>query len=306
MLIEPMNKIDHSALDARTLITFLTVLEESSVSRAAERLGVTQSAVSHALDKLREILNDPLFVRIGRGIEPTARAYELRKPIESILEDMRSLTEKRHFDPLSETMAFTVAANDFPIQLIFPPLLKELDSEGVDLQVRFIPSGIPTASLLRASRYQLLITPTPPKDPQLVKASLVESKMAIFYDSNFSKPPTTWKQYLGCKRVAVGFSDTESSIMALKEVDLSSLKPPVVSVPNFGVLADMISGTDRITTQLDVMKRGLLRSLDVAPLPVSTKPVDLFLIWHRREDDDPAHRWFRERILESMKSILKD
>ncbi len=174
-----MNKIDYSALDGRMLKTFLTVLEESSVSRAAERLGVTQSAVSHALDKLRELFDDPLFVRIGRGIEPSPRAHELREPIESVLEGMRSLTEQRHFDPLSEKMAFTVAANDFPIQLIFPSLLKELDSEGVDLQVRFIPSGIPTASLLRASRYQLLITPTPPKDPQLVKASLLKSKMAI-------------------------------------------------------------------------------------------------------------------------------
>ncbi len=301
-----MNRIDYTALDAKTLRTFLTVLEESSVSRAAERLGVTQSAVSHAIDKLREILNDPLFVRMGRGIEPTARAHELRKPIESILDNMRSLTEKRHFDPLAETMAFTVAANDFPIQLIFPPLLKALDSEGVDIQVRFISSGIPTASLLRASRYQLLITPTPPKDPQLMKASLLQSKMAIFYDAQVRKPPTTWKRYLDCKRVEVGFSDTESAIMALKEVDLSRLKPPVISVPNFGVLADMISGTERITTQLDIMKRGLLGQLEVAPLPISTKPVDLFLIWHRREDDDPAHRWFRERILDSMKSILVD
>ena len=68
-----MNRIDHLDLDGKSLTTFLTVLEEMSVSRAAERLGVTQSAVSHALDKLRTILDDPLFVRVGRGIEPTAR-----------------------------------------------------------------------------------------------------------------------------------------------------------------------------------------------------------------------------------------
>ena len=73
-----MNKIDYLGLDGNTLRTFLTVLEEMSVSRAAERLGVTQSAVSHTLDKLRVIFGDPLFVRVGRGIESTARARALR------------------------------------------------------------------------------------------------------------------------------------------------------------------------------------------------------------------------------------
>ena len=77
-----MSKIDYLGLDGRTLRVFLTVLEEKSVSRAAERLGVSQSAVSHTLDKLRTIFGDPLFIRIGRGIESTARARALREPIE--------------------------------------------------------------------------------------------------------------------------------------------------------------------------------------------------------------------------------
>ena len=69
-----MRKIDHLALDGHALKTFLTVLDETSVSRAANNLGVTQSAVSHTLDKLRKIFGDPLFIRVGRGIEPSAAA----------------------------------------------------------------------------------------------------------------------------------------------------------------------------------------------------------------------------------------
>ena len=90
--MEYMNKIDHLALNGQTLTTFLTVLEETSVSRAADRLGVSQSAVSHTLDKLRRIFGDPLFVRVGRGIEPTARAIALCAPAESVLDGMKSLT----------------------------------------------------------------------------------------------------------------------------------------------------------------------------------------------------------------------
>jgi DNA-binding transcriptional LysR family regulator len=301
-----MNKIDYLGLDGHTLRTFLVVLEEMSVSRAAERLGVTQSAVSHTLDKLRGVFDDPLFVRIGRGIEPTARARELRTSVEAVLDDLKSLTHYREFDPLVEQMEFTIATNDFPLQLIFPKLLKEMYEQGIDLRIRFIPSGIPSVSILRASRYRMLITPTPPDDADLEKVSLIQSKMEIFYDSTVRKPPKTWEQFAESKYVDVRFSDTEASIMALPSIDTSKMNPPTITVPNFSSLAPMIKGTDRITSQLGVMKLGLLKELDSVPLPFKTDTLDLFLIWHRRENDDPAHQWLRQKILETVNSILEN
>lgn len=300
-----MNRIDHLDLDSKSLTTFLTVLEEMSVSRAAERLGVTQSAVSHALDKLRTIFDDPLFVRVGRGIESTARARALRTPVESVLDDLKSLTDHRRFDPRAEQMAFTIAANDFPIQLIFPKLMKEMSEEGINLRIRFIPSGIPSVSILRASRYRMLITPTPPNDPNLEKVSLIQAKMEIFYDSAVRKPPTTRKQLIESNYVDVRFSDTESSLMALPSFDATKMTP-VISVPNFSSLAPMIKGTDRITIQLAAMKLGLLKELDVAPLPFKTTTLNLYLIWHHRENDDPAHQWLRQRIIETVSSITRN
>ena len=304
MLIEHMSKFDYLGLDGKTLTTFLTVLEELSVSRAAERLGVSQSAVSHTLDKLRTIFEDPLFVRVGRGIESTARARALRAPVESALDSLKSLTDLREFDPLVEQMDFTIAANDFPLQLIFPRLLKELSDEGIDLGVRFIPSGIPSVSILRASRYRLMVTPTPPDDPDLEQVSLIRSRMEIFYDSTVRKPPGTWKEFAESNYVEVRFSDTETSIMALPSIDTSKMRAPIISVPNFSSLSPMIKGTDRITTQIAAMKLGVLKELDTVPLPFKTDPLDLFLIWHRRESDDPAHQWFRKRIIETAHSIV--
>jgi len=306
MLIEHMSNIDHLGLDGYTLRTFLTVLDETSVSRAAERLGVSQSAVSHTLDKLRTIFEDPLFVRVGRGIEPTARARALRASIESVLDGLKSLTDQRKFDPLAEKMEFTIAANDFPLQLIFPKLLKELSDEGINPRVHFFPSGIPRVSSLRASRYQMLITPTPPDNPDFEKVSLVKTKMVCFYDSTVRKPPKTWKQFAESNYVEVRFSDTESSLMALPSLDRSRMNPPIITVPNFSSLAPMIKGTDRITSQLAVMELGLLKDIDWAPLPFKTGTLDLFLIWHHRDNDDPAHQWFRQRITRTVNSIIRD
>ena len=298
-----MSKFDYLGLDGNTLRTFLTVLEEMSVSRAAERLGISQSAVSHTLDKLRVIFDDELFIRAGRGIESTPRARAMGASVESVLNDLKALTDQREFDPRAEEMEFTVAANDFPIQLIFPGLLKEVTNEGVALRIRFIPAGIPNVSMLRASRYRILITPNPPNDPDLEKISLIQSKMEVFYDPEVRKPPQTLEEYAESKYLEVRFSDTESSVMALPILDKARSTLPVIMVPNFSLISSMIKGTDLITTQLGAMKHGLLHDLNVVPLPFDTAVLNLFLVWHKRENDDPAHRWLRQKIISTASTI---
>lgn len=298
-----MRKIDYLGLDGNALRTFLAVLEEMSVSRAADALGVSQSAVSHTLDKLRKIFGDPLFVRDGRGIESTPRARALRPSVEIVLNELKALTDGREFDPQVERMEFTIACNDFPLQLIFPTLLDQVSAEGIDLRIRFVPAGIPNVGMLRASRFRMLITPTPPDDPDLERVILIQSKMEVFYDANVRQPPRTRKQYAASNRVEVRFSDTESSIMASPSINVSEIDRPVVSVPNFGSLAAMIKGSDRITTQIGAMKLGLLKELDSAPLPFKTDTISLYLMWHRRENTDPAHQWLRQRIIETVESV---
>lgn len=301
-----MNKIDYLGLDGNTLTTFLTVLQEASVSKAAIRLNVSQSAVSHTLDKLRATFDDPLFVRSGRGIVPTARAASLREPITSILGELKSLTYDRKFDPQTEPIEFTIATNDFPMRLIFPKLLKDLYAQGIRAKFHFIPSGVPSANLRLASRCQILITPAPPKDKDILKTKLFQSKMVCFYDAKTRKPPKTWKQFVDSKYVDVKFSDTESSIMVLPSIDTSVLSPPTVTVPNFSALPDFIKGTDLITAQLEMMSLGVLKKLDCVPLPKKTKTLSLFMAWHKRDDEDPAHLWLRKQIIETVNLMILD
>jgi len=301
-----MSEIDYLSLDGNTLRTFLTVLEEESVSKAAERLGVTQSAVSHTLDKLRQTFNDSLFDREGRGIVATAKARSLRDPVEAILNNIKSLSYQREFDPHTEPLQFTIAANDYPLALIFPKLLKELYAEGINPRIDFIHAGIPDANFKRTYRCHFLITPTPPDGKDIIKEPLVQSKMVCFYDSAVRKAPETWQQFIDSKFVDVKFSDTESSSMALPSIDKFALNKPSITVPNFGTLSAFIKGTDLITTQLSIMDRGLLKDLDSAPLPKETDPLSLYLVWHQRDHNDPAHQWLRQRIIETVNSIFED
>ena len=223
------------------------MIEEASVSKAALRLGVSQSAVSHTLDRLRLAFDDALFVRDGRGIIPTAKAASLREPIESIINNIKSLTEQREFEPQFDSLDFSIATNDFPMLLIFPRLIKKLHTEGIKPRFHFMPAGVPSANLSRASRCQLLITPAPPKAKDI---NQVQLKMVCFYDAKVRQPPKSWKQFVTSDYAEVKFSDSESSLMVLPSIDTSALKTPTITVPSFGALNEFIKGSNLITTQL--------------------------------------------------------
>ena len=129
--------------------------------------------------------------------------------------------------------------------------------------------------------------------------------MEVYYDAAVRKPPKTRKQYLESSSVEVRFSATESSMMVLPNSDLNGLNEPSVTVPNFSSLTACVKGTDRITTQLGAMKKGLLSTLDKAPLPIKTEPIALYLAWHKRDNDDPANSWLRDRIIKKVNNLMK-
>ncbi len=299
-----MKKFDFLSLDGRSLRTFLVVLDERSISRAAAQLGVTQSAVSHLLDKLRLILGDPLFVRAGRGISPTERAIALREPIQAVLDSMKTLTDERPFDPAVGSMQFTVAANDFQRDLIFPGLLRTLDSEAIDISFRFIPSGIPATDLLRRARCQLIVTPLPPEGPDIYQVRLFEDQVRCFFDPDRREAPASKEEFLQAERIEVRFGDEETATENLRRSLPTELPKARIEVPNFSALAAFLKGTELISAQLSLLGSVNLQGLGSAPLPFRTRKTTMYMAWHKRDHLDPAHKWLRARIREQVAATL--
>ncbi len=134
-----LNRIDLSRADLNLLYLFEVVLDERHVGRAAHRLNLTPSAVSHGLARLRSLLNDPLFVRTPKGVMPTARAMELAEPIADVLARVRSvIATAEPFDPATCKRRFTIGAPDGVSAVFLPPLLSELREQapGIDISVR--------------------------------------------------------------------------------------------------------------------------------------------------------------------------
>ena len=293
-----MKRRNFMDLDGHTLRTFLTILELSSVSKAAEKLDLTQPAVSHILRRLRHILGDPLFIRTGHRLTPTETALELKANAIDALDSLQRMTEKRAFDPQHEEMRFVIAANDMQRDLIFPKLLRDAMAEGISLELQFIPSGQPSVPWIRDSRCHLALTPLPPEASDIYQKIILRGRMMCFFDAEMSAPPQSLEDYYNAQHLNVRFMEGRTSwtIWSSKEVDKSRISRPVVTVSNFNAIPPFIKGTSLIATQMDLMRLRTLQALDVAPLPFDSDPVAIYMVWHERSQNDPAHRWLRHRI----------
>lgn len=298
-----MRHLDYKSLDWRALNVLITVLDEGSVTAAANRLGIAQSAVSHTLDKLRSALGDPLFVRSGRGILPTERAKTLRAPIQSILDDLKALTTERAFDPKLEPMEFTVSANDFQREILFPSLMREFEEQEIDVRFRFLQGGVPTANLLQDAYCDLIVTPLPPNGSGIMQTSLFTDTIVCFFDAEMREAPANKAEFLACEFAEVRFPNYSSALAVLTTVTSYDLKQPKVTVPNFSDLAAFMRGTKLITTQMSAMRAGPLSEFCYAPLPFENDTLTMHLAWHQRDNADPAHQWLRAKVKERADDV---
>ncbi len=290
-------------IDGRMLRTFLAVLESGSVTAAAERLGLSQSAVSHALERLREVLGDPLFVKSGRGIAATARAEALAAPARQLLCDLEQLGRRPQFSPQDTELVLTVAANDFQRDLLLPSFQRRLAAQLKSLRLIVIPSRAPTAEMLRAGRCDLIVTPRPPEGSDLLQKRLFTDRYVCFFDPRARAAPATLEEYLAARHITVAYEDGRR--LEFDELlDARGLSRSVgVAVPNFAGIAAFLSGTDMLTSLPSLMRLGPLGGFASAALPLSAPELSMYAVWHRRRHDDPAHTWLRAQLEEVASEI---
>ncbi len=181
----------------------VAVVETGAITAAAQRLGVTQSAVSHLLDKLSAITGDPLFVKCGRGVVATARAQALAVDARELLSAMERFASSGAFDPARWNTTFTIAANDFQRDVLLPPLMHRLRAAAPGLALRVIPSGVPTLDMLRKRHCDLVISPRPPDGADIVQKRLFDDQYRVFYDPQSRTAPRTRAAYLAGEHITV-------------------------------------------------------------------------------------------------------
>ncbi|WP_211296831.1 LysR family transcriptional regulator [Malikia granosa] len=299
-----MNKFDWSDLDVRLLQLLVAVVEAGSITGAAQALDVTQSAVSHQLDKLRAITQDPLFVKSGRGIVATAQAESLAAQARELLGQLERFARRGEFDPARWQARITIAANDFQRDLLLPGLMQRLRAQAPGVTLRVIASGVPRLETLRSDECQLIISPRPPDGSDILQKRLFEDRYRVFYDPAQRAAPRDLADYLASSHATVLYEPQ-------RRLDLDQLllgqgiqRRFSLLLPSFSALPAFMLGTPLLATVPGLLAQHTLAGLAHAepPLPCPTLP--MFLIWHARYQQDPAHRWLRGQIEASVAPAL--
>ena len=292
-----MSHFDWSDLDARLLQLLVAVVDAGSVTGAAQSLGVTQSAVSHQLDKLRAITDDTLFVKSGRGIVATARAQALAREARELLGQLERFARSGDFDPARWHTTFTIAANDLQRDTLLPALARRLGEQAPGVVLRVIPSNVPTLDMLRHDQCQLVISPRPPEGSDIFQKRLFEDRYRVFYDAQVREAPRTKAEYLAAEHVTVVYEPQRSLDLDNELARRGVPRRFTVLVPGFAGLPPFIRGSRRLATAPGLLQMHLMQGLASAKVPLPCPTLPMYMIWHRRHQDDAAHRWLREQLV---------
>jgi DNA-binding transcriptional LysR family regulator len=277
------------------------VLEEGSVTSAATRLGLTQSAVSHGLQKLRRIVGDPLFAKSGRGIVATAHAHALAAKARTLIDGMRSFAGSEHFDPATAQLSLTIAANDFQRDLLLPAFFNRVAAKVRSLSLRVIPSQSPTPAMLRENRCDLLITPLPPLGIDIVQKRLFQDHYVCYYDARARSAPIRREGYLSARHITVVYTDNERLDFDRRLAATGFHRDIAISVPSFDGVPVFLRGSKMLASMPSLLSGGAMHDFASVPIPLPSSAdalakLPMFMVWHQRYQMDPAHRWTRSQL----------
>jgi len=299
--------IDHvnlSQLDLNLLVAFDALLTAGNVTRAAERIGIGQPSMSHALSRLRRLLNDELFVRASDGVKPTPRALALASPIREALSMIQStLLHERSFDPGAAEQVFVLGMPDSIEVPLLPLLLTLLAAEAPRIHIRIQSidrydvlekldrdhihlgiAGLLTEGTLHHKRRRLYTT-----------------NYLCLYDSAALQiaEPITLKEYVALPHVLGSPRGDARGVVDDALAELGLRREIAVTTPHFAAVPFILKGARLICTAPQRPARIFARQfgLRTSEPPLQLPDSDVSMIWHASYDHDPAHKWLREALV---------
>lgn len=290
-----------SAVDLNLLVVLRALLTERHVTRAAARVGLSQSATSHALARLRELFGDPLLVRRGRALALTPRAERLLPTLERGLSDLKATIDgEPEFEPATARRSFTLGMADYTQAVVMGPLLRELGrlAPHVDLHVTNAPD---LEEQLSAGNVDLGLQVTGRAyDAALKSQRVFEDEFVCLVRRDHPKigQKMTMPSYLAARHVVVAPSGTSGSLVDTELAARGLNRRVALRVTNFLIAPIVVAETDFVNTMpkrlgVKLAERYGLRAL---PPPLELPRFGFVLLWHPRVDTDPAQRWLRELL----------
>jgi DNA-binding transcriptional LysR family regulator len=302
-----MFTMNWGAFDLNLLIVFDAVMQERSVTRAGNRIGLSQPAMSHALNRLRYMLKDELFIRTPDGMVPTPRAEVLAQPLRSALSEMQLALEPAAFDPAVSDRRFALAVNNYAAVVLAAPLVAAVSAAAPAVSLDLRPSG--TLDIIdRLDRGDLDVTIGGMDSPgeRFAAAPLFEDPFVMVMRRGHpaSRRKLTAAAVAALPHLDISSSreDTSFKDRWLAEQGLVrriALRAPYLSAAAILVQSDLVVTLSRRIAQEFVRNHPLV----ICKPPYESPLVRTVMLWHRRLDRHPAHRWLRDVVVSVAKGL---
>jgi DNA-binding transcriptional LysR family regulator len=295
-----LNVINWRRLDLNLLVVFDAVMQERNATRAAERLNMSQPAVSHALGRLRAALGDELFVRTPDGMEPTPQAEHLAPSVHRALADLGAALESdRTFEPQEVSRSFVISLNNYGALVMAPSLAAAVAREAPFVTLDLRPSGtIDIAERLDRGEIDLALGGIGAPAERFCDIRLFEDRFACLLRQDHpavgpkGKIDAKWLAELPHLEVSstgegTGFVDDELARLGLERRVV--LRAPLLATVGLLTQSDMVT----VMTEKAARAFASKAPLQVLTLPFASPTLPFAMLWHRRMDDHAAHRWLR-------------
>ncbi len=299
-----MKKFDHSGLDFWALEVLKLVHDHGSVSEVANELGQNQSSISYTLNRLRTAFKDPLFVRAGRGIEPTVRCQEIVAEVGDILDRMSGLVHTAEFDPATSEETITISCNHYERSVLLPHIIRRARAEAPGVKLKVLQSMLQGHRQLAAGECDILLSPRRAESEKLYQQKLLTDRFVCIIDKQHPLvgKNITMDRYRSCQHVALtyegGWRPLFMDTLDQKGIDLDI----AVEMPTSADLLGMIEGTNLVLTLLSILTRDISKNLMAVPGPFD-QTVEIYQFWTTRTHRSPAHAWARKIIADSSHTI---
>lgn len=288
------------SVDLNLLVFFDALMTERHVTRAADKVAVSQSAMSNALARLRHVFRDELFIRTAKGMEPTPRAIELGPSVRGILQQTtRLMTSDLHFDAATSERQFICRMSDLVGALVLPSMMARIRAKapGLAIEILHLPPE-ETVAALEADQLDLAVSMHLRHRNTIRSTSLFTDRMVCLMREGhpLGTGTVTMKKFLAFSHVRVAMSPTD--IRFVDSVLGKGLQRDVaLTVPHWLLVPRILASTDLITVMSERAARQFVDSGTVMrPLPFPAGQFDWTMYWHRRHEHSRAHQWLRGQM----------
>lgn len=286
--------------DLNLLVTLEALLDTGSVAASARRLGLSASAMSRALARLREVTGDPLLVRAGRSLVPTPRALELRDEVSSLVQRAKAaLSPCSDADLATVTRIFTIRASEGFADRFGGAIVARAAEEAPGIRLQFTPKSERESGALRDGSVDLEVGTTRATPSPELRARLLFRDRFIGVVSGrqaHGRKLVTLDDYLDVQHVLITRGGSDRSPVDVALAARGHERTAGALAGSFGAALGIVRGTDLVATVPDRFTQSLRHDLIAFPLPFEVEPIPVALLWHPRMDADPYHRWLRPLI----------